>query len=256
MIHYYINKDNLIAGTSLRKGGFSQDPFDSLNMALYVGDDTTAVLKNRQQLAQTTGFPLKQWVLPHIVHGDRILKIDQEHMGLGAFDDESRLQGIDGFYTSETSIMLGMFHADCIPLIFIDSKKPLIGIVHAGWRGSLLEITKQFIKIWIEKEGCLAQDIMVYLGPSLRKDHFEIQNDLISLIHNQHPHYNDFISTHNQKHVLDVVGINMAQLSAMEIPLANITIHPACTYQQADDYFSYRRDHKTGRHLSFVGMKP
>ena len=256
MIHYYINKDNLIAGTSLRKGGFSQAPFESLNMAFYVGDDASSVLNNRQQLAQTTGFPLEHWVLPHIVHGDRMLKIEKNHRGLGAFDDASRLQGIDGLYTSETAIMLGMFHADCIPLIFIDSKKKLIGIVHAGWRGSLLEITKQFVKLWIEKEGCLPPDIKVYLGPSLRKDHFEIQNDLVSLIHHQHPHYIDFISTHNQKHVLDVVGINMAQLSAMEIPLVNISIHPACTYQQADDYFSYRRDHKTGRHLSFVGMKP
>ncbi|NLA78149.1 MAG: peptidoglycan editing factor PgeF [Erysipelothrix sp.] len=255
MVHYYLNNKDFVSGMTLRKPGFSVAPYDELNMAFYVGDQHQAVLDNRQRVAETLNFPLKQWVFPRVVHGDVIHKIKHHELGRGAFSLADSLNNVDALYTDLPDVMLAMFHADCIPIIFIDPSKPLIGIVHAGWRGSLKAITQKFINTWIDKEQVNPHDLTIYVGPSLRSHNFQIQADVVELINTNHPVYRPYIIYKKNQTYLDVLGINLAQMQATGIKLEQVHVHPHCTYDYPDLYFSYRRDHICGRHVSFIGMR-
>ena len=82
----------------------------------------------------------------------------------------------DGLITKEEGIVLGVFSADCLPIFIYDPKKKIIGLLHAGWKGSLEGIAREAIKIF-KKEGSNPKDILVYIGPSISGNCYEIPKE-------------------------------------------------------------------------------
>ena len=162
-------QSNIIAGSTGRKGGFSQPPFDSLNLALYLNDDANSVMKNRKKLAEELGIPLNQWVFPKLTHSDRWIRVSHADGGKGAWDEQTSPWGFDAVYTSESDLVLAVGHADCIPILFSCPSRHLIGVLHTGWQGTVKQITEKFLSHWINEEHCDPSDIFVYIGPSICK---------------------------------------------------------------------------------------
>ena len=111
-----------------RRGGVSEPPFHTLNLADHVGDTPTAVLENRARvldgLAVTPSAALR-WVQPHHVHGTTVLV---------ARDDGPHGRDADGTATDRPGLALVAIGADCAPIAIANDTA--CAAVHAGWRGA------------------------------------------------------------------------------------------------------------------------
>lgn len=255
MIHTWVIDAHVVAGTTLRSKGHSLAPFDSLNMAFYVPDDFNNVILNRELVAKRTGFPLSSWVFPKMTHSDHFIKVTQSDMGKGSYEEFTSIPDMDALYTQESNIMLAVFHADCTPVLLYDPVTQTIGAIHAGWAGTLKEITKKMLTHWIEVEHINPKDIQVYIGPSISKSNFEIGYDLVHQVITQQKQYLPFVSIDDMRSTMDVSGINIRQCLDVGVPLENITHLNECTYAMEEKYFSFRKAPVSGRHCSFIGIK-
>lgn len=246
-------QSNIIAGSTGRKGGFSQPPFDSLNLALYLNDDANSVMKNRKKLAEELGIPLNQWVFPKLTHSDRWIKVGHADGGKGAWDEQTSPWGFDAVYTSESDLVLAVGHADCIPILFSCPSRHLIGVLHTGWQGTVKQITEKFLSHWINEEHCDPSDIFVYIGPSICKQHFIVKQDVIDQTRQMTIDPDPFLHIVDSEHTqMDLVGLNTEMMLQLGIRHENITDTQLCTYDHPDQFFSYRRSKVTGRQLSFI----
>ena len=106
-----------------RHGGFSQAPFDSLNLGLHVGDDPVVVQKNREALKA---------VLPHEpvwlnqIHGNQVVDADEHVIGV---------LNADASVTTTPGQVLAIMTADCLPVLLASKDGKVVGAAHAGWRG-------------------------------------------------------------------------------------------------------------------------
>ncbi len=87
-------------------------------------------------------------------------------------------ENTDGLITNKKNIILATINADCILLIFYDPVKKVIANVHSGWKGTLQRISVKTVKKMVEEYGCNPEDIICCMSPSIRQDHFEVDDDL------------------------------------------------------------------------------
>src|SRR5437016_1417181 len=66
---------NVRAISTLRTGGVSQPPFDSLNLALHVGDNPKAVQENRRRVMETIQLAMQPCWLQQ-VHGVNVVRAE------------------------------------------------------------------------------------------------------------------------------------------------------------------------------------
>lgn len=256
MLNYYKNNKELIIATTLRHKGLSKASYDSLNMAYYVGDNAEDVLNNRLLIANEIQLPLTRWVFPKITHSTNIYKVTSQDLGKGAFDEASSIFNVDGLYTDLHEVVLSVFHADCIPFVFYDPKKKLIGVVHAGWKGTISKIVDVFLEKWISLEQCDPSDVEVIIGPSLSPKNFQVKKDVIDQVKEEAPEFLDYLEFNkDQSALFDAVKMNVLLMKNKGVLESNITINQECTYDLSNKYFSFRRDNTTGRHITFAVLK-
>src|SRR5574340_380242 len=150
---------------STRIGGFSCSSYDSLNLGFHVGDDPEIVLKNREQLASELGIPLNNFTTAKQIHSCNVEIITEELRGCGASNYDTAISAIDAMVTSIPNICLMVLQADCVPILFFEMKKKVIGVAHAGWKGTVRMVAKNTVKVLKEKFNCSVHDILVGIGP-------------------------------------------------------------------------------------------
>lgn len=249
---------NLIAGFSTRNGGKSKGNYQSLNLGFHVGDDPETVLENRYILADELELPIDWWVSGQQTHENRIQKVTRDHRGLGASNLQGSLSGIDGLYTKESNVVLTAGYADCVPLFFIAPKEGLVGIAHAGWRGTVQNIAGNMIDMWVKEENVNPSNIYVMIGPSIGSCCYQVDNHVINyvtpLLSSEVP--KPYKSIDASQYLLDLKSLNFLLLTGAGVPTANISKTSYCTSCQSDLFFSHRRDQgKTGRMLSVIAKK-
>lgn len=162
---------------------------------------------------------------------------------------ETNVQTCDGLITNKLNTPLMVMVADCIPLLFYDHTKKVIGVAHAGRAGTFKNISANTIKKMNQEYQCNPKDIEVVLGPSIEKCCYEVSEDLAS----------QAISLFGEKYVnkrnIDLQGINKMQLMNAGILLKNITTEQICTKCSEEPYFSYRNDKNCGRFAGIIIMK-
>ena len=131
------------------------------NLAYQV-DDGKDVLKHRQRLSETLGISLDRFVFVHQSHSDRVLKVDLSDLG----------KGKDSFESGMDSDALCIFHADCVPIFFINEKASLVGIIHAGFKGTMKHVTYKVMNEILKQEKLNIQDFKFYIGPFRQKESF------------------------------------------------------------------------------------
>jgi polyphenol oxidase len=253
-IHQY---PGLVAGITTKKGGSSNNIYESLNMGFHVGDLNEAVCLNRNELAELIQFPVQQWVGAEQTHDTLIRKISKADRGTGADSYEYAFKGTDGFYTNEEGILLTLCYADCVPLFFISPEHKMIGTAHAGWKGTVNKIAQKMIDHW-KAEGIAANQILVAIGPSICEKCYIVNDYVINFVENtlvdvEKKPYN-LIS--DGQYTLDLKEINKLILLKAGVPEENITISKLCSSCDQSEFFSHRRDKgQTGRMLSYIGWK-
>ncbi len=230
-------------GFLTRQGGKSLPPYDSLNVSMSNGDDPHRVSSNRERIAKVFGFDKHRLVLLRQMQRDGIfiLKNPEEVHTIPL--------KYDAILTDLPNQILGIQTADCIPMIMIDQKKKVVGAVHAGRQGTALHIAKKTLRKMKEELGCSEENLLVILGPSIGPCCYEVDEKVFI------EEWKPFAKKRGKgKWMLDLSGINVAQLMEEGIRTHQIYRVDLCTRCHSDLFFSYRREGKTGRQLSFIGM--
>ncbi len=241
----------VIALTTTRKNGHSSAPYDSFNLAYQVGDNYEAVKSNRQELCNDLNIDEDSLITTFQSHSDVIIKIDESFKGCGKDSFESGVKA-DALYTTSKGVALGIFHADCVP-VFISSKDgTLVGIIHAGEKGTFKEIVLKSLLTIINNEEINPEDLLVHIGPSCTFSHNIVTMNGKEIIKKYGEKYLFAFKATNGVTFMDLPLINYLQAREAGIPSNNISVYDGCTYENKDLFFSYRRDKVTGRHLSII----
>lgn len=125
---------------SCRPGGESETPFSGLNLGLHVEDDVGRVVANRRKFLDAIGGEEEDFVSIKQVHGKRILHAQSRHRGLGFASYADAVDDTDGIFTDEKHVLMATFYADCLPVAVFHPEKKLLGLAHAGWKGTYQNI--------------------------------------------------------------------------------------------------------------------
>jgi YfiH family protein len=232
-----------------RHGGFSQPPFDSLNLGLHVGDDLATVRKNRDALrAVLPNEPV--WL--NQVHGTQVIDADASKESKGACSD---VPSADASVTTTPGRVLAIMTADCLPVLLASRDGKVVGAAHAGWRGLAAGVIEQTVALMRTKHSNQAQsEILAYLGPAIGPHAFEVGSEVRDIFMAQNPASAACFEQLQEKgkYLADIYGLACLRLNALGIE--HIEGGGECTLQNPD-YFSYRRDQQTGRMGSFIWIE-
>ncbi len=248
-------------GFSTRQGGVSTLPHTaSLNLAFRRGDDEETVLKNLALFSAALGVDDKKVVSLHQVHSARVREVSAEDAGLGYYrpTDESA----DGYITTEKGLPVGVKNADCTPVLFAwvrEGEVRAVAAVHAGWRGTLAEISLEAVGKLIEK-GAQKSEIFAAIGPSIGSCCYQVGQDFYDEFKNKYGEdfCREFIpesGKNDGKYFADVAKMNLWQLERAGIPKENIDLCPHCTSCEEEMFYSHRKSHGLrGTMLSVVSF--
>ena len=222
-----------------RAGGASASPYDSFNLGDHVGDDPEAVAANRQRLAKVTGV-------------DDIIWMEQLHTNTVTVVDKSTqvpVEATDAIVTTTPRLGLGVLVADCVPVLFADTKAHVIAAAHAGRMGARNEIVANTIDKMVEL-GATPANIQVLLGPAAAGRNYEVPEDMANDVEAHLP--GSKTRTTKGTWGVDVRAGLIRQL--MSKGVTAIEADPRCTIEDTD-FFSYRRQGKTGRQAGLIWLE-
>lgn len=231
--------DWLNAGTSLRYGGVSDPPYDSLNLGLHVNDNEQHVIENRRRLAARLNLPSEPTWLRQ-VHGNRIVDLEQGSHDLTA----------DGAMTGSPGMVCAIMTADCVPVLFCDTQRRTVAAVHAGWRGISRGIISKAAELFPS-----ADNIMVWVGPHIQPRHYEVDQPVYDGCIAQCPQFSTAFMPARSGHWLADLG-EMITIALKNAGITRIYHNDDCTFANDRDFFSHRRDGITGRMATLVWISP
>lgn len=179
--HFYFpdfdSEGKTVQFCSTRLGGVSEGVFDSMNLSFTRGDDVTRVMENYRRVANTLGCELWDITLTYQTHTTNIKVLTETDRGKGVARDRD-YRDIDGLITNVKGMAIGAYFADCVPLIFYDPVKEVIGLAHSGWRGTVGNIGGKMIAKMCDTFDCKIGDIRVGIGTSICEDCYEIGEEV------------------------------------------------------------------------------
>jgi YfiH family protein len=215
------------------------------SLALHTNENPKDILINRQTLDLSSN-PL-EYIVASQIHSNTIEIIEQSNSH--GWSEASSIE-CDGLITNQKNLVLTILTADCVPVLLYDKKLEVIGAVHAGWKGTQLQITAKAVDTMKKHFGSNPNDIHAYIAPSIGQCCYEVGEDVAKYFSKD-----DYIQKGN-KFMLDLPSINHKQLLAMELPFKNIQLSNICTACEVDSFFSYRKECGcSGRFMSMVWME-
>ncbi|MGR8935062.1 MAG: peptidoglycan editing factor PgeF [Gammaproteobacteria bacterium] len=220
--------------TTLRGGGASAAPFDSLNLAAHVGDDPLKVLENRRRIREELLLPGEPVWLEQ-VHGTRVVQADA-------------LQGLeqaDAAFTTVKGVVCAVLIADCLPLLLCTQAGSAVAAVHAGWRGLLHGVIENAVA------ALPPEPLYAWLGPAIGAQRFEVGDEVHAAFIAKTPLYGAaFKAVARGKWLADIYCL--ARLALRTLGVDAVYGGGYCTVSDSARFFSYRRDGRTGRMATLI----
>jgi YfiH family protein len=257
------------AAFTLRTGGVSGSPYDSLNVGAHVGDVGAAVEENRRRVRERLRLPAEPAWLQQ-VHGVEVADLDvvaearvlaqrggvgaeSAHLSLGA---EGALPLASGFMRADAAVtrvprrVCVIQVADCMPVLFAACDGSAVGAAHAGWRGLAGGVLEETVRHF----GVPAHQIIAWLGPTIGQDQFEVGDEVRAAFTSHDPDAAaSFEANARGRWQCDLYALARRRLVALGI--RDIFGGGWCTYADAERFFSYRRDGQCGRMAALVWME-
>ena len=276
-------------GFSTRAGGFSRAyGKGDLNLGFTKDDARAAVERNRTAFLReigacrdsrprlSGGAKLRNAPWPLItlrqIHSDIIHCIDS--------NSEQSLVG-DGLLTAAPGLLLAIQTADCLPVILVDVKRRVVGVFHAGWRGTVKRIVEKGVGEMVRCFGSCPRDLKAAIGPGIQRCCYEVGEEVRTKFESQFAYAGSlfqevkesdpvrekypllFLNARapghgelSRKIFLDLAQANRRQLVSAGVPVKNIEVLPFCTNCHPELLFSYRAEKgKTGRMMGVAGIR-
>jgi YfiH family protein len=234
---------------STRLGGMSEGKYEALNLGLHVGDVPCRVLTNRKHFFEALNMSPETWVSAEQVHGDLIQIVTKKYAGRGLLEHKDSIPGVDGLITQDMGVSLVAFFADCVPVFLIDPRKRVIGLVHAGWKGTVSKVPHKAVQTMECVFGSRPEDCVALIGPSIGACCYEIGIDVAEKVSEAFPHVPNILSadTTGERIFCDLQIANRTCLEFAGLLPENIHSSGLCTSCRTDIFYSYRKEGTTGR---------
>ena len=246
----------LVHGFSSRGGGYSRGAYASLNLGLTSGDNLMEVRQNRLLFATTLGIGPERVVCGRQVHSTNIAQVGKGQMGRGFLDAAQALPDTDGLVTDAHGVALLTLFADCVPVLFHDPVRQVIGVCHCGWRGTVGKIAAKMAGLMVQAYGCQPENICAAIGPSISRDAYEVDLPVLTQFRQAFSFADALITPVDDTHgKLDLWEANRLQLLEAGLLAQHIDVSGLCTFQNHQTFFSHRADQgNTGRNGALLMM--
>ncbi len=252
---------------STRVGGASKGIYSTVNFAFTRGDDPEAVMENYRRMSAVINMSgesgeaakpgdgnksKKKCVVPedfvvaHQTHTANVRVVTVEDRGKGVVRERD-YDDVDGLITNVPGIVLTTFHADCVPVYFVDPVHRAIGLSHSGWKGTVGQISAETLRLMNETYGTEAKDCICAIGPSICKDCYEIGDDVAEQIRTGFSSKYDLSrilfsgnSGKQGKYQLDLWEACRQTLICEGVCEENIAVTDICTKCNSEFVFSHR----------------
>ncbi len=229
-------------GVFTRKGGASVAPWDSLNLGGTVGDNPEAVKHNHDLIYQTLAVNGERACTVWLVHSAEVVVAN------GPLEERRWLAKADGMITDVPNTPLVMRYADCTPLLFFDPTQGVIGLSHAGWRGTVQGIGAKTIEAMVQTYGCKPYNIQACIGPSIGPERYQVGAEVVKAVQDYFGSVDGLVrhDAADGSSYLDLWAAN--QLDLERAGVEQIETAGICTAGQTDEFFSHRAEKgRTGR---------
>lgn len=225
--------------STTRHGGISPPPYHSLNLAAHVGDAVAAVAENRRRLRNLAALPAEPaWL--NQVHGIDVVAAENVTQALDA----------DASFTRQRNMPCVIMTADCLPVLFCDVQGTVVAAAHAGWRG----LAAGVLGATVAQLATPPAQLMAWLGPAIGAQAFEVGAEVraafLALDIGNAEH---FRPSPNRRWLADLYGLARRQLQNLGITALYGGNY--CTFSDAERFFSYRRESRTGRMATLIWLR-
>jgi len=238
-MNYFPHNVKLLSTQRFIEGGKSSGNFENFNLALHVNDNSDRVLENRNILKLHYDLPSEPvW-------------INQTHSSIcvDAASIKTTVEA-DASYSMKVGVVCGIMTADCLPVFVSKKDGTMVGIAHAGWRGVISGVIENLIRSF-KSDG---NNLVVHLGPAISRNRFEVGEEVKSLYLSKNINFKRSFSIKNNRNYLDLYDAARVILEGFHI--MSISGGDRCTFQESNDFFSYRRDGiDSGRMAHLIWME-
>ena len=248
-------------GFSTRFGGVSTGIYESMNLSFTRGDREEAVRENYRRMAAFLSVPPERFVLTYQTHTDNIRKVTEEDAGKGLTCPRD-YGDVDGLITNVPELCLGVFWADCVPILLLDPVHHAIGAVHSGWRGTVQRIGAKAVAAMGTAYGTRPADVLAVIGPSICRDCYEVSEDVALRFREAFPDAEGILTDKGrnaageQKYLLDLWAANRHILLAAGLSQENLEITDICTCCNPALMFSHRAaGDRRGNNGGFISLR-
>lgn len=215
----------------LKNGGNSLSSYASLNMSFHCGDNMDAVKRNRELAG------IDSHICGYHIHGTTLTEVNDTK--------QNEIPNCDGLMTRVPNVGLLSTHADCQTALFYDPINHVIANIHCGWRGNVQNIYGITIETLKARFGSKPENLHVGIGPSLGPNNAQFINYKTELPES-------FWDFQIKDGFFDLWEISRMQLRKAGVEEKHIEIAGICTFEEKQDFFSYRRDKICGRHATSI----
>ena len=228
-------------GFSTRLGGVSQGIYRSMNLSYTRGDVKEHVDENFRRFCSEIHMDWRKIVSTDQTHTSNVRVVTEKDAGHGIVKPKSYFD-VDGQVTNVPGLPLVTYHADCVPLFFVDPVKKAIGLSHSGWKGTVARIGANTVRAMMENYGSDPKDIVGVIGPSICQSCYEVSHDVAKAFQEEFRVTDKLIyEKANHKYQLNLWEANyQVMIDAGMVP-EHITVTNWCTGCHPDLLWSHRK---------------
>lgn len=238
------------AAFTLRSGGASAPPWDSLNLGGHVGDDPLAVAHNRRRVVHSLALPAEPCWLSQ-VHGVAVHHAPSPRSALpGDVSPTAAPPTADAAVTRGTGVVLAIMVADCLPVLLSAEDGSVLGAAHAGWRGLVGGVIERTVEAMDHDPARL----QAWLGPCIGPRHFEVGEEVRQAFLDAGDPAGAFEATPGGRWLCDLPALARTRLGRLGV--TRVAGGQWCTVADPVRFFSHRRDRQTGRMAALLWREP
>lgn len=238
-------------GFTTRRGGVSEGVFASLNLGGRWGDEPARLAENHRRLTEACGSAAVHFATQ--VHGRAVATVTA-----GEEPAMTARRQADALVTANPGTCVGVYVADCVPIVVADARTGACAAIHAGWRGTVAGVLGETLAHLVGACGARPQDLRVAIGPSIGPCCFEVGPEVVSAVEESDPgaRAEGAIMAMAPRDHVDLWVLNQRQALSFGVPPQAVEVARLCTSCDAARFFSYRRDHgKTGQMAAFISCR-
>ena len=193
--------------------------------------------KNLEVVAKNFKIEKKQLILMNQTHSNKVQIVENKN-------NLERIEA-DAVLTKNNELALCVLTADCAPILIYETKKKIVGCIHAGWKGAFFGIIENTI-LKLSEMGGDKNNLAVTVGPCISQNNYEVKKDFYSNFMSQSKQNEKFFEKKgNEKFRFNLRAYINKKFQDLGVQtIDNIAVD---SFASENEYFSHRRAKKLGQ---------